>query len=95
MAAPQLFLLESFDGVEGYLRSSEISQERVEDAGQHYKEGDTVEAKFVSVDRKNRAITLSIRALEDDAVAEAMEEMSDESKGRTSLGDLLKEKMGK
>jgi len=82
------------DGVEGYLRVSEISQERVEDAGQRYKEGDTVEAKFVSVDRKNRAITLSVRALENDAVAEAMEEMSDESKGRTSLGDLLKEKMG-
>jgi small subunit ribosomal protein S1 len=67
----------------------------VEDAGRLYKEGDTLEAKFVSVDRKNRAITLSIRALEDDAVAGAMEEMSDESKGRTSLGDLLKEKMGK
>jgi len=82
------------DGVEGYLRASEISQERVEDAGQHYKEGDTLEAKFVSVDRKNRAIALSVRALEDDAVADAMEEMSDESKGRTSLGDLLKEKMG-
>jgi len=86
------------DNIEGYLRAAEISEEeRVDDATKHFKEGDTVEAKFTAVDKKNRAVTLSIKAKnkaeEADAVAEYSKE-SDEAAPST-LGDLLKEQMDK
>src|SRR5687767_4456208 len=48
--------------VEGYLRASEVSRDRVEDIRSHLKEGDTVEAMIINVDRKNRSINLSIKA---------------------------------
>ncbi|NBY16825.1 MAG: 30S ribosomal protein S1, partial [Betaproteobacteria bacterium] len=50
------------DETEGYLRASEISRDRVEDARAHFNEGDTVEAMIINVDRKNRSIQLSIKA---------------------------------
>ncbi|MFP4611586.1 MAG: 30S ribosomal protein S1 [Thiohalophilus sp.] len=82
------------DGIEGYLRASEISQDRVEDARSVLKEGETVEAKFTGVDRKNRQISLSIKAIDSDAEKEAMKDYSGSSSGATTtLGDLLKEKM--
>lgn len=49
-------------GVEGHLRASEASRDRVEDTTQVLNVGDTVEAKYTGVDRKNRIITLSVRA---------------------------------
>ena len=54
--------------------------------------GDKVEAKFISLDRKSRSLTLSIRALEDEELAEALEEYhaTNASSGTTSLGELLK-----
>ena len=52
------------DGIEGQLRASEISRDRVEDARTVLKEGDEVEAKFTGVDRKTRTISLSIKAKE-------------------------------
>ena len=57
--------------------------------------GDEVEAKFISLDRKNRSLTLSIRALEDEELAEALEEYHSQnaSSGTTSLGELLKEQL--
>lgn len=65
--------IELADGVEGYLRASEASRDRVEDATLVLKVGDEVEAKFTGVDRKNRAISLSIRAKDEadekDAIA--------------------------
>ena len=48
--------------VEGYLRASEISSDRVEDARNHLKEGDAVTAMIINVDRKNRTLNLSIKA---------------------------------
>ena len=54
------------DGVEGILRASEISRDKVEDARNALKEGEEVEVKVVSVDRKNRALSLSIKAIEID-----------------------------
>ncbi|MES9981349.1 MAG: 30S ribosomal protein S1, partial [Candidatus Thiodiazotropha sp. 6PLUC5] len=50
------------DGVEGYLRASELSRDRVEDARAMIKDGQEIEAKFIGVDRKNRTISLSIKA---------------------------------
>ncbi|WP_171857439.1 30S ribosomal protein S1 [Enterobacter kobei] len=65
--------VELADGVEGYLRASEASRDRVEDATLVLNVGDDVEAKFTGVDRKNRAISLSVRAKDEadekDAIA--------------------------
>ncbi|MDZ7804692.1 30S ribosomal protein S1 [Thiohalophilus sp.] len=81
------------DGIEGYLRASEISQDRVEDARSVLKEGETVEAKFTGVDRKNRQISLSIKAIDSDAEKAAMKDYSGSTGATTTLGDLLKEQM--
>jgi len=84
------------DDVEGYLRASEVSRDRVEDIRTHLKEGDEVEAMIISVDRKNRSIGLSIKAKEAAEAAEAMEKMAAEqsaSSGTTNLGALLKAKL--
>ncbi len=81
-------------GVEGHLRASELSRDRVEDARMFLKAGDEVEAKFVGIDRKTRTISLSIKAKEAHEEAQAVQsyKKSDASAG-TSLGDLLKEQI--
>ncbi|MBD3609628.1 MAG: S1 RNA-binding domain-containing protein, partial [Gammaproteobacteria bacterium] len=80
--------------VDGYLRASEISQDRVEDARTMIKEGEQVEAKFIGVDRKNRTINLSIKAKDSDEEAAAIRNYSGSgSEGGATLGDLLKEQM--
>lgn len=82
------------EGIEGILRASELSRERVEDARTQLKEGDQVEAKFMGVDRKTRAINLSIKAKENEDEARVMKEYSSNSGGAsTSLGDIFKEQM--
>ena len=83
------------DGVEGYLKASEISRDRVEDARLAIKEGAAVEAKFVGVDRKNRVINLSVKAKDSQEEAEAIHDYSSRGQGpaTTTLGDLLKQKM--
>lgn len=80
--------------VEGYLRASEISPDRVEDARTHIKEGDSVTAMIVNVDRKNRSIQLSIKAKDNAETAEQMQRMQSEAQtGTTNLGALLKAKL--
>ncbi|WP_026958002.1 MULTISPECIES: 30S ribosomal protein S1 [Aliagarivorans] len=64
--------IELANGVEGYLRAGDISRDRVEDASQVLSAGESVEAKFVGVDRKNRVISLSIRAKDEADEKEAM-----------------------
>ncbi len=87
-------VIELADSVEGYLRASELSEERVEDARTLLNEGDEVEAKFMGVDRKNRTISLSIKAKDRQEEAQVVEEYSrGSSTGTTSLGDLLKEQL--
>jgi len=88
-------VIELVEGVEGYLRASDIKEERVEDATRELSVGDKVEAKFISLDRKNRTLSLSIRAKEDAELAEALQEYKQSSAtgGTTSLGDLLKEQL--
>jgi small subunit ribosomal protein S1 len=84
------------NGVEGQLRASELGRDRVEDARTVLKEGEEIEAKFTGVDRKSRTISLSIKAKEMHEEAEAVQSYrsSDTSSSGTSLGDLLKEKIG-
>ena len=84
------------DDVEGYLRASEVSNDRVEDIRNVLKEGDDVEAVITTVDRKNRNINLSIKAKDAQESSAAMRSLStnnNASAGTTSLGDLLKAKL--
>lgn len=78
--------------VEGYLRASEISAGRVEDATTAIKEGDEVEAMIINVDRKARSIQLSIKAIDNVETAQSMQRISDASAsaGTTNLGALLR-----
>jgi small subunit ribosomal protein S1 len=88
-------VIELVEGVEGYLRASDIKEERVEDATRELSVGDKIEAKFISLDRKNRTLSLSVRAKDDAELAEALKEYKSSSAtgGTTSLGDLLKEQL--
>ena len=82
--------------VEGYLRASEISRDRVEDARNVLKEGDAVNAMVINVDRKNRSINLSIKAKDSADTQETMARMAAESgaaTGTTNLGALLTAKL--
>jgi small subunit ribosomal protein S1 len=82
-------------GVEGHLRASELSRDRVEDARTILKVDEEVEAKFTNVDRKSRTIALSIKAKEMHEEAEAVQSYrTGETSSGTSLGDLLKEHIG-
>ena len=79
---------------EGYLRASEISPDRVEDARNVLKEGDEVTAAITNIDRKARTIQLSIKAKDQAETREAMEKMTaDAQSGTTNLGALLKAKL--
>ncbi|HVC02980.1 MAG TPA: 30S ribosomal protein S1 [Steroidobacteraceae bacterium] len=79
------------NGVDGQLRASELSRDRVEDARTLLKVGDEIEARFTGVDRKGRSIALSIKAKDIHEEQEAMQNYRTESSSGTSLGDLLKE----
>ncbi|RTL30625.1 MAG: 30S ribosomal protein S1 [Burkholderiales bacterium] len=85
------------DDIVGYLRASEISRDRVEDARNVLKEGDEVTALIVNVDRKTRSIQLSIKAKDNVEQQEAMQSLradtTKEGAGTTSLGALLKAKL--
>jgi small subunit ribosomal protein S1 len=81
------------EGIEGYIRGSEISRERVEDARAELKEGDEVEARFLGVDRKNRTITLSIKAKDFAEEQAAIKSYSSAPTGTATLGDMLKAQM--
>ncbi|MGH8042896.1 MAG: 30S ribosomal protein S1 [Rudaea sp.] len=83
------------EGVEGYLSVRDIAKDRIEDASQHLKVGDKIEAKYTGMDRKGRVLQLSIRAKDDDEMQQAMEEYQSSSGGTTKLGALLKEQMNK
>ena len=85
------------DEVEGYLRASEISRDRVQDASTLLKEGDEVEAVIINVDRKNRNINLSVKAKDNVEEREALQrntaDAGNAATGTTNLGALLKAKM--
>lgn len=83
--------------VEGYLRASELSRDRVEDIRQHLKEGDKVSAMIINIDRKNRTINLSVKQKDNADENEALKRMKSENVGNagvTNLGALLKAKLG-
>ena len=82
--------------VEGYLRASEISRDKVEDIRTRLKEGDEVEAVIINIDRKNRSINLSVKAkdtAEENAAVQKFAAESPNNAGTTNLGALLKAKL--
>ena len=84
------------DEVEGVLKASDISRDRVEDARNSFKVGDSVEAKITSVDRKNRGVALSIKAkdYEDEKEAvKSLKEAEQETASPGTIGDLIKAQM--
>ncbi|MGC2457672.1 MAG: 30S ribosomal protein S1 [Gallionellaceae bacterium] len=89
----------TLDGdVEGYLKASEVSADRVEDIRNFLKEGDKVKAVIINVDRKNRSINLSVKALDKAEESAAMQKFNADSSaaataGTTNLGALLKAKL--
>lgn len=88
--------VELAEGVVGYIRASEVARDRIEDARSILKVGDSIEAKFVGVDRKNRSISLSIKQKDADDEVAAIKGLSrDAQTGTATLGDILKEQMTK
>ncbi|MEN8259277.1 MAG: 30S ribosomal protein S1 [Pseudomonadota bacterium] len=81
------------ENVEGYLRASEIQRDRVEDARTLLKEGDDISAKFIGVDRKNKTISLSIKAKDSDEESAAIKDYTQQVAGTPTLGDIFKEQM--
>ncbi|MBY6205723.1 30S ribosomal protein S1 [Halomonas denitrificans] len=88
-------VVELADGVDGYLKANDMLKERVDDATKVYKVGDEVEAKFVALDRKSRNLTLSVRAKDEDELADAVDQYQAPKAGSTKLGELLREQLGK
>ena len=88
-------VVELADGVVGYLKANDIAKERVDDATKHFSIGDEVEAKFVALDRKTRNLSLSIRAKDEDELADAVDQYQQPKSGGTKLGELLREQLGK
>ncbi len=87
-------IVELGDGVEGTLRASELARDRVEDARTVLNVGQEIEAKYIGVDRKNRAIQLSIKAKDSDEEAAAIKDYTRTSgPAGAKLGDVLKEQL--
>ncbi len=86
------------EGVEGYLAARDIAKERIDDATEHLKVGDEVEAKFIGMDRKGRTMQLSIKARDEVDTPDTMPDYgqssaADASSGMTKLGALLREQL--
>lgn len=92
---PKGAVIQLTEDVEGYLRASEISSDRVEDAGSQLKEGQSVDVMIINIDRKSRTLQLSIKAKDQQETQAAIKKIQDDSSaasGMTSLGALLKAK---
>jgi len=81
------------DGIEGYLRAADIQRDRVEDARTLLNVGDKIEAKFTGVDRKTKAINLSIKAKDFDEEKAVLDDYSGQNSSTPTLGDIFKSQM--
>ena len=91
-------VIELTEGIDAILKASEISIDRIEDARNELKVGDSVEAKIIAVDRRNRSINLSIKAkdvADEKQAIRDVREMDVTADGPTTIGDLIKAQMGK
>jgi small subunit ribosomal protein S1 len=87
--------VELAEGIEGYIRAADVAQDRTEDVSKVLLVGDDVEAKFTGMSRKDRVLTLSIKAKDSEEETEALKEYSNVETSSGTLGDLLKQQMGK
>lgn len=85
--------IELADDVFGTIRANELSDDKVVDASTLVKEGDEIEAKIINIDRKNRTVSLSVKAKDAQEQADAIKKYARSGEATTTLGDLLKEKM--
>jgi len=84
------------EGMVGHIRRAELSRDRVEDLASAFKVGSEVEAIVTGVDKKSNIVNLSIKAMTEAEEKEALRSINkSEEKVTTTLGDLIKEKMGK
>nr|NMN91381.1 SSU ribosomal protein S1P [Brenneria salicis ATCC 15712 = DSM 30166]RBP61779.1 SSU ribosomal protein S1P [Brenneria salicis ATCC 15712 = DSM 30166] len=83
--------VELADGVEGYLRASEASRDRVEDATLVLNVGDSVEAKYTGVDRKNRVVSLSVRAKDEADEKDAIETVNNTKQEEGNFSNAMAE----
>ena len=91
-------VIELTECIDAILKASEISIDRIEDARNELKIGDSVEAKIIAVDRRNRSINLSIKAkdvADEKQAIRDVREMDVTADGPTTIGDLIKAQMGK
>ena len=91
---PKVVTVELAENVLATLRVADLSDEKVDDATTMVKEGDEIEAKITNIDKKNRTISLSVKAKDAQDQADAIKKYSRNNEvSNTTLGDLLKEKM--
>lgn len=91
---PKLVTVKLSEDVIGTIKATELSDEKVDDATQVLKEGDEIEAKIMTVDKKNRIVTLSIKAKDADEHADSIKKYARTSESATTtLGDLMKEQL--
>ncbi|MDX1609719.1 MAG: 30S ribosomal protein S1 [Halofilum sp. (in: g-proteobacteria)] len=92
---PKAATVDLGNGIEGILRATELSRDRVEDARTVLSQGDEVEAKFIGLDRKSRTLNLSIKAKETEEEKAAVSDYQRSGRGGgAKLGDLIKEQIG-
>lgn len=90
---PKLVTVQLADDVIGVIRVADLSTDKVDDATSVVKEGDEIEAKVLNIDRKNRSVSLSVKAKDAHEEAEAIKKYSKSGEATTNFGDILKEKM--
>lgn len=92
---PEQAIITLVDGIDAVMPAREASSERVEDTTKVLSAGDSVEVMITNIDRKNRAITVSVRAKDNKEEAEAVKKVKQAEKtaGTTNLGSLLQDKL--
>lgn len=90
---PKMVTVQLTDDVTGTIRVTDLSAEKVSDATTIVKEGDEIEAKIMNVDRKNRTVSLSVKAKDAHEEAEVIKKYSKSGEVTSTFGDILKEKM--
>ena len=89
-------VIELAENVEGFLRASEIGEDQLADARTALNEGEEIQSKITSIDRKNRRITLSVKVLDMDIEDQAIQDYAVQNKETsTTLGDKLKAQLSR
>lgn len=87
--------LELAEGIEVSLPAREASTEKVDDLTKLLKVGDTIEVMITNLDKKSRAINVSVKVKDAKEEAEAVKKVrqAEKASGTTNLGSLLQDKL--